>query len=130
MTRRINEPLMTLWFGNFYRPAFDNRAFIDQSMKIIREMGFNCVQLDSKAWEDFRARYADGEASRYIAQQEYMMEAAHREGLAHSFMALYLNGDKLLSEHPLQPADLRRIRRLRGRQRRTLVPLLVRSGAG
>ncbi|MGN0773449.1 MAG: alpha-amylase family protein [Candidatus Ventricola sp.] len=95
MTRRITEPLMTLWFGNFYRPAFDDRAFIDQSVRSIRDMGFNCIQLDSKAWEDFRARFAGGEASDYVAQQEYMMEAIHREGLAHSFMALYLNGDNL-----------------------------------
>ena len=95
MTRRITEPLMTLWFGNFYRPAFDDRAFIDQSVRSIRDMGFNCIQLDSKAWEDFQARFAGGEASDYVAQQEYMLEAIHREGLAHSFMALYLNGDNL-----------------------------------
>ena len=95
MTRHITEPLMTLWFGNFYRPAFDDRAFIDQSMRIIRDMGFNCVQLDSKAWEDFQARFAGGEASDYVAQQEYMMEAAHREGLACAVMALYLNGGSL-----------------------------------
>ena len=43
MTRHITEPLMTLWFGNFYRPAFDDRAFIDQSVRSIRDMGFNCI---------------------------------------------------------------------------------------
>jgi len=30
----IHEPLMAIWFGNFYRPAFDDRAFIDASADI------------------------------------------------------------------------------------------------
>ena len=95
MTKHISEPLMTLWFGNFYRPAYDDRAFVDDAMKRIRQMGFNTVLLDSKAWEDFRDRYAGKEASQYVAQQEYMMKAASREGLAHMFLSLYLNGDNL-----------------------------------
>ncbi len=95
MTKHISEPLMTLWFGNFYRPAYDDRAFVDDAMKRIRQMGFNTVLLDSKAWEDFRDRYAGKEASQYVAQQEYMMQAAAREGLAHMFLSLYLNGDNL-----------------------------------
>ncbi len=95
MYKHVDEPLMTVWFGNFYRPAFDDRAFIDESMRRIREMGFNNVELDSKAWEDFAERYAGGEASDYVAQQEYMMEAAAKNGLAHMFLALYLNGDNL-----------------------------------
>lgn len=95
MTKHISEPLMTLWFGNFYRPAYDDRVFVDDAMKRIRQMGFNTVLLDSKAWEDFRDRYAGKEASQYVAQQEYMMQAAAREGLAHMFLSLYLNGDNL-----------------------------------
>ncbi len=95
MTNPIREPLMTLWFGNFYRPAFDDRDFVDSAMQNIRRMGFNAVLLDSKAWEDFRDRYAGGESSLYVAQQEYMMQAAAREGLAHLFLSLYLNGDNL-----------------------------------
>ena len=95
MTMQITEPLMTLWFGNFYRPAYDDKGFIDDAMQRIRQMGFNAVLLDSKAWEDFRDRYAGGEASQYVAQQEYMMQAASREGLAHLFLSLYLNGDNL-----------------------------------
>lgn len=95
MTKHISEPLMTLWFGNFYRPAYDDRAFVDDAMQRIRRMGFNAVLLDSKAWEDFRDRYAGGEASQYVAQQEHMMKAASREGLAHMFLSLYLNGDNL-----------------------------------
>ncbi len=95
MTMHISEPLMTLWFGNFYRPAYDDRTFVEEAMQRIRRMGFNAVLLDSKAWEDFRDRYAGGEASQYVAQQEYMMKAADREGLAHMFLSLYLNGDNL-----------------------------------
>ena len=95
MTHPLSEPMMTLWFGNFYRPAYDDRAFIDQAMERIRAMGFNAVLLDSKAWEDFQARYAGGEASPYVAQQEYMMDAAARAGLCHLFLSLYLNGDNL-----------------------------------
>ena len=79
MSKEIREPLFAVWFGNFYRPAFDDRAFLDASMKVIARLGFNCVELDSKAWEDFRDRFAGGEASDYVAQQEYMMEAAGRE---------------------------------------------------
>lgn len=92
---RTGEPFIGLWFGNFYKPAFDDRAFIDQSMRRIREMGFNSVQLDSKAWEDFAERYAGGEASPYVAQQEYMMRACREAGLSYFFLALYLNGDNL-----------------------------------
>lgn len=95
METHISEPLLTLWFGNFYRPAYDDKAFVDSAMQHIRSMGFNAVLLDSKAWEDFRDRYAGGAASQYVAQQEYMMEAAAREGLAHLFLSLYLNGDNL-----------------------------------
>ena len=95
MHKHIDEPLMTIWFGNFYRPAFDERAFVDESMTRIRDMGFNTVQLDSKAWQDFAERYASGEDSDYVAQQEYMMRSAADASLAFSFMALYLNGDNL-----------------------------------
>lgn len=95
MTKPIQEPLMTVWFGNFYSPAYDDRAFIDQSMAGIRQAGFNCVLLDTKAWEDFRTRCEGGEASPYVAQQEYMMSAAQRADLGYAFLSLYLNGDNL-----------------------------------
>ena len=95
MSVHLNQPLLCLWFGNFYRPAFDDRDFVDESMRKISRMGFNCIELDSKAWEDFQIRCRGGEASDYVAQQEYMMEAARREGLAYIFLALYGNGDNL-----------------------------------
>ena len=95
MALRIREPLMAIWFGNFYRPAFDDRAFIDASMRAIAQAGFNCVEMDSKEWADFRARFRGGEASDYVAQQEYMMEQAQAAGLGCMFLALYANGDNL-----------------------------------
>lgn len=95
MTNPIREPLMTVWFGNFYSPAYDDKAFIDRSMDAIRDAGFNCVLMDTKAWEDFRTRCEGGEASQYVSQQEYMMAAAARVGLGHAFLSLYLNGDNL-----------------------------------
>lgn len=95
MTHSLSEPLMTLWFGNFYRPTYDDRAFVDQAMDSIRRMGFNAVLLDSKAWADFQARYAGEEASPCVARQEDMMNAAVRAGLCHLFLSLYLNGDNL-----------------------------------
>lgn len=95
MTMPIHEPLLTVWFGNFYSPAYDDQAFVDQSMADIRRAGFNCVLLDTKAWEDFRQRCEGGDASPYVAQQEYMMGAAARAGLGYAFLSLYLNGDNL-----------------------------------
>lgn len=95
MTKPIQEPLMTVWFGNFYSPAYDDQAFVDQSMTAIRQAGFNCILLDTKAWEDFRTRCEGGKASPYVAQQEYMMRAAQHAGLSYAFLSLYLNGDNL-----------------------------------
>lgn len=95
MPHPISEPLMTLWFGNFYRPAYDDQTFADGAMERIRDMGFNAVLLDSKAWEDFRERFQGGAASPYVAQQEYMMRSAAEHGLAYLFLSLYLNGDNL-----------------------------------
>jgi hypothetical protein len=70
------EPLLEIWFGNFYRPAFDDMDYIDKTMSLIGDLGFNCVMLDSKAWEDFAERYRSDEASQYVKSQEYMMKSA------------------------------------------------------
>ena len=91
----IREPLISIWFGNFYRPAYDDRSFVDASMRQLKQLGFNTVELDSKDWQDFRDRFQGEAASPFVAMQEYMQEAAHREGLAHMFLILYLNGDNL-----------------------------------
>lgn len=95
LLEKTGEPLLAVWFGNFYRPTYDDFSYIDTTMALIKRLGFNCVELDAKAWEDFRARFAGGEASQYIKSQEYMIESAQKMGLAHLFLALYLNGDNL-----------------------------------
>ena len=89
------EPMLALMFGNFFRPAYDDLEYINKTVRLIKELGFNCVQLDSKAWEDFEERFRGGEASQYIKSQEHIMREVERNGLFHCFLALYLNGDNL-----------------------------------
>jgi hypothetical protein len=92
---RTGEIPLSLWFGNFYEPAYSDRGFVDRAVREIRELGFNSVLLDSKSWEDFRERFAGGEASPYVATQEYLMARIAEAGMGHRFLALYLNGDNL-----------------------------------
>ena len=95
MYTSLQQPMLSIWFGNFYCPAFDDRAFLDASMNELRDLGFNTVELDSKDWQDFRD-YFDGQAaSPYVNMQMYMMDAMHALGLGHMFLALYLCGDNL-----------------------------------
>lgn len=93
--KRTNEPLVNIWFGNFYRPAFDDKKFVKENITKLKEMGFNAIQLDSKAWEDFRERMNGGEASDYVEQQEYMMQVCRENGISYNFLALYLCADNL-----------------------------------
>lgn len=93
--KKSNEPYINVWFGNFYRPAYDDKEFVDESIKTIKNLGFNSILTDSKAWEDFRERYNGGEASQYVAQQEYMQKKIKEEDMGYEFMALYLNADNL-----------------------------------
>jgi len=92
---RPGVPLIQLWFGNFFEPWLSNRARVAEAMKDIAGMGFNSVNLDSKPWEDFFARYRGEPASQYVGMQEFMMGQAHSLGMGHSFLAIYLNGDNL-----------------------------------
>lgn len=93
--KRDGRPYMNVIFGNFYRPAFDDEAFVDETMGLIKELGFNSVMFDTKAWEDFRERYETGALSQYVKMQEYMGESACRHGLFYNFLLLYMNGDNL-----------------------------------
>ena len=95
ITLENGKPLLSVWFGNFYEPAYSDPAFVEDTMRLIASLGFTAVELDAKAWRDFDERFAGGEASRYVAGQELMMESAARNGLSHIFLALYLNGDNL-----------------------------------
>ncbi|WP_099469531.1 type 1 glutamine amidotransferase family protein [Konateibacter massiliensis] len=93
--KRTGKPYINVWFGNFYRPAYDDKEFVKKGVSLLKELGFNSILLDSKAWEDFRDRYEGKEASPYVAMQEYMQEEIERQGLSHVFMSLYLNADNL-----------------------------------
>lgn len=93
--KHTGQAFLSLWFGNFYRPAYDDRDFICQAMSLIKDLGFNTILLDSKAWEDFQERFQGKDASPYVAIQEFMMEEATRHNLSYEFLSLYLNGDNL-----------------------------------
>jgi len=95
VSKTDNRPYINVIFGNFYSPAFDDEAFVDETMALIKDLGFNSVMFDTKAWEDFRERYETGALSQYVKMQEYMGASAHRHGLAYNFLLLYLNGDNL-----------------------------------
>lgn len=89
------KPYINIMFGNFYCPAYDDENFVDDTMQLIKKLGFNSVMLDTKAWEDFRERYETGALSQYVKMQEYMEKAAVNCGLSYNFLVLYLNGDNL-----------------------------------
>ncbi|WP_310604167.1 hypothetical protein [Anaerosporobacter sp.] len=93
--KKTKEPYINVWFGNFYKPAFDDKEFVKESIGLLKDIGFNSVLLDSKAWEDFRDRFEGKEASQYVAMQEYMQQELEEQDMSHVFLALYLNGDNL-----------------------------------
>ncbi len=93
--QKTREPYLNIWFGNFYRPAYDDRQFVKESIALLKKLGFNSVLLDTKAWEDFKEHCEGKEASPYVAMQEYMRQELREAGMSHEFLALYLNGDNL-----------------------------------
>ena len=93
--QNTGDPYINVWFGNFFRPAYDGMEFIDRGVSVLKEDGFNSIMFDSKAWEDFRDRFAGGEASVYVRTQEYMQRQVLQEGLTYNHLLLYLNADNL-----------------------------------
>ena len=47
ISRTDNRPYINVIFGNFCSPAYDDEAFIDETMELIRELGFNSVMFDT-----------------------------------------------------------------------------------
>ncbi len=41
--KKTGEPYINIWFGNFYRPAYDDREFVKESVRLLRRLGFNSV---------------------------------------------------------------------------------------
>jgi len=92
---KTNEPYINVWFGNFYKPAYDDENFVEEAIKLIKELGFNSILLDAKAQEDFHDRYNGLAPSQYVKMMEFMMKCIKENGMSHEFLALYLNGDNL-----------------------------------
>ena len=90
-----DRPFLSIWFGNFFEPFFSNREAMRKGIAEIAALGFNSINLDSKAWEDFFARYRGEPASPYVAMQEFMMAEAAKHGIDYTHLALYLCGDNL-----------------------------------
>lgn len=95
LSKTDKRPYINVIFGNFYCPAFDDETFVDETMGMIKDLGFNSVMFDTKAWEDFKERYETGALSQYVKMQEYMGQSALAHGLHYNFLLLYLNGDNL-----------------------------------
>lgn len=95
LDKKTKEPYINVWFGNFYKPAFDDKEFVKDAVSLLKHLGFNSVLLDAKAWEDFAERFEGGEASQYVKMQEFMQKELKCQGMSHEFLALYLNGDNL-----------------------------------
>lgn len=93
----MNEqrPFLSIWFGNFFEPFYSDYEATRQGIADCAALGFNSINLDSKAWEDFFARYRGEPASQYVAMQEFMMTEMQKQGLDYTCLALYLCGDNL-----------------------------------
>ncbi|MFE4800650.1 hypothetical protein ACFRFL_38070 [Streptomyces sp. NPDC056708] len=89
------RPFISMWFGNFFEPFYSDFDATRRGIAEIADLGFNAVNLDSKPWEDFFARYEGGDASAYVAMQEFMMAEAAARGMDYTSLALYLCGDNL-----------------------------------
>jgi hypothetical protein len=95
LDKKTGKVLTGIWFGNFYRPAYDDEAFVREAVSLLKSLNFNCVLQDAKDWEDLHERCLGGEASQYVNSMEQMQAALSDEGMSHAFLALYLNGDNL-----------------------------------
>ncbi len=100
------NPYINIIFGNFYSPGYDDEKFVEETMGLVKRLGFNSVMLDTKDSEDFRERVAKKDASQYVKMQEFMMKAAKENGLSFNFLLLYLNGDNLYPHIRFSPPVL------------------------
>lgn len=87
--------MLGLWFGNFFEPFYSDREAVRRGIAEAADLGFTSLNLDSKPWEDFFARYRGEPASQYVGMQEFMMAEARKHGLDWTHLALYLCGDNL-----------------------------------
>jgi hypothetical protein len=90
-----NLPFLSIWFGNFFEPFYSDFKATREGIADCANLGFNSLNLDSKAWEDFFERYRGGKASQYVKMHEFIMAEAAKLGLDYTCLALYLCGDNL-----------------------------------
>src|ERR1039457_3789448 len=90
-----SHPFVSIWFGNFFEPFYSDYEMTRKGIAEVASLGFNSIYLDSKASEDFFARYRGEPASQYVAMHEFMMAEMAKHGLAYTCLALYLCGDNL-----------------------------------
>jgi hypothetical protein len=90
-----HRPFISIWFGNFFEPFYSDREATRRGIAEVAGLGFNSINLDSKAWEDFFARYRGEPTSQYVAMHEFMMAEMAKLGLDYTCLALYLCGDNL-----------------------------------
>lgn len=95
MTTPNAAPILSIWFGNFFEPFYSDFEATRCGIAEVVELGFNAINLDSKPWEDFFARYRGEPASQYVRMHEFMMSEALARGLTYNHLALYLCGDNL-----------------------------------
>jgi hypothetical protein len=114
MSKKNKEhPFLSIWFGNFFEPFYSDFEATRKGIADCASLGFNSINLDSKAWEDFFARYRGEPASQYVAMHEFMMAEMAKHGMDYTCLALYLCGDNLYpnirsvppvrGEEPLRP---------------------------
>jgi hypothetical protein len=89
------QPFLSIWFGNFFEPFYSDFKATRAGIADCASLGFNSLNLDSKAWEDFFARYRGSKASQYVKMHEFIMAEAAKLGLDYTCLALYLCGDNL-----------------------------------
>jgi hypothetical protein len=94
-TTNDSRPFLSIWFGNFFEPFYSDYEATRKGIAEVASLGFNSINLDSKAWEDFFARYRGEPASQYVAMHEFMMTEMAKFGLDYTCLALYLCGDNL-----------------------------------
>ena len=87
--------MISIWFGNFFEPFFSDQEAVRRGIAEVAQLGFTSINLDSKPWEDFFARYCGQPGSPYVAMQEFMMHEMRSHGLDYTHLALYLCGDNL-----------------------------------
>ncbi len=89
------RPVFAAWFGNFFEPYFSDKQMVSDGIAELHALGFNSVALDSKLWSDFTRFFETGEASPYVAMQQFIIEECKKHGMGVSFLALFANGDNL-----------------------------------